>query len=86
MKNDYKFAVLGTPVGHSLSPDIHKIFAEGCGIEIEYKKIDTDKQQLENTVKKLRATEEGRDFFKNNCKTVEISRWLSLYTDRILVL
>ena len=55
MKNDYKFAVLGTPVKHSLSPDIHKIFAEGCGIKIEYDKIDTDNSQLESKIKELQA-------------------------------
>jgi len=63
MKNNYKFAVLGTPIEHSLSPEIHRIFAEGCGIEIEYNKIDTDKPQLKNTVKRL----QDEDYLGFNC-------------------
>ena len=55
MIKKYKFALLGTPIGHSLSPDIHKIFAEGCGLDIDYIKIDTDKTQLKDTVEKLKS-------------------------------
>jgi len=53
MRKKYKFALLGTPIEHSLSPDIHKIFAEGCGLDIDYIKIETDKSELKNTVEKL---------------------------------
>jgi hypothetical protein len=37
-----------------------------------------------NTETKLRAKQKVA-IFKNKCKTMEISRWISLYTDRILV-
>ena len=31
-----KLGVIGDPVNHSLSPNIHKLFAERANIEIEY--------------------------------------------------
>jgi shikimate dehydrogenase len=30
---------MGNPVAHSLSPRIHQLFADACGIELEYNKI-----------------------------------------------
>lgn len=35
-----RYAVIGHPVSHSLSPRIHRAFAEQCGIEISYDLID----------------------------------------------
>jgi len=55
MTEKYKFALLGTPIGHSLSPDIHKIFAEGCKLDIDYIKLDTNKPQLKDTVGRLKS-------------------------------
>jgi len=54
MQKKYKFALLGTPIAHSLSPEIHRIFAEGCGIDIDYIKIETDKAQLKDAVERLK--------------------------------
>ena len=76
----YKFAVLGTPIEHSLSPDIHRIFAEGCGLEwgkdFEYIKIETDKPQLKDTVERLKS--EGFSGF--NC-TMPLKEEIVKYTD-----
>jgi len=54
MKN---FAVLGNPIAHSLSPQIHHAFAEQCEIKLRYDKIciETEGERFETFV---------RDFFK----------------------
>ena len=54
MNKKYKFAVLGKPVAHSLSPEIHRIFAEGCGIDIDYEKIETNQEQLGEVIEYLK--------------------------------
>ena len=51
------FAVIGNPIAHSLSPQIHHAFAEQCGIKLQYDKIcvETESDIFETFV---------RDFFK----------------------
>ncbi len=39
MKYDYRFAVIGDPIEHSLSPQIHQNFAKQCHLNIEYEKL-----------------------------------------------
>lgn len=36
-----RLAVFGMPVAHSLSPTIHRQFAQQCGLEIDYQAIET---------------------------------------------
>ena len=40
-----KFAVIGIPIKHSLSPIIHKEFAKQQGINIQYKMIEPDSEE-----------------------------------------
>jgi len=40
-----KFAVIGIPIKHSLSPKIHKEFAKQHGLKIQYKMIEPDSEE-----------------------------------------
>lgn len=50
------YAILGYPLGHSLSPQIHKRLFELSGIEVEYKVLEIPAEKLKenyDTLKKL---------------------------------
>ena len=48
-----KFAVIGSPIDHSLSPKIHSIFAKELGIEITYEAIKVEPMHFDSSVKRL---------------------------------
>ena len=48
-----KFAVIGSPIDHSLSPKIHSIFAIELGIEITYEAINVEPQHFDSSVTRL---------------------------------
>lgn len=52
-----KYAVIGNPVAHSRSPDIHMMFAEQTGISISYERILSSEELFNETV---------RNFFLDN--------------------
>ena len=49
-----KLAVFGHPVKHSLSPQIHALFAKQCGIEIDYRAIDCPAGDLDAALQAFR--------------------------------
>ena len=56
-----KFAVLGHPILHSLSPKIHQYFANQFGIHLDYHKIDVKSMNFKKTLISLR--QEGYEGF-----------------------
>ena len=51
-----KYAVLGTPIAHSRSPQLQTGFAKAAGLaDFTYERIETDCPALESTIDRLRA-------------------------------
>ena len=48
-----KFAVIGSPISHSLSPKIHSLFAEQAEIQINYDAIEIIENDFNSKVKQL---------------------------------
>ncbi len=48
-----RFAVMGNPIAHSLSPTIHQLFAKQTGLALTYDKIKIDVQRFESQVKEF---------------------------------
>ena len=46
-KINKKFAVIGHPISHSLSPKIHQYFANQFGIHLDYQGIDVESKNFE---------------------------------------
>ena len=41
-----KFAVIGSPISHSLSPQIHTIFGEQNNVQISYEAIEVEEKDF----------------------------------------
>ena len=52
---NFRCGLIGDPVAHSLSPDIHHHFAQALGLEMDYRKIPTPATELEATVQQFFA-------------------------------
>jgi len=52
---NYKLAVFGQPVAHSLSPRIHRLFGEQLGIEVDYAAIEAGIDELAGKLAAFRA-------------------------------
>jgi shikimate dehydrogenase len=48
-----RFAVIGQPIAHSLSPRIHQAFAHQCGIALQYIKEEVATDEVEAWVKRF---------------------------------
>ena len=54
MKNKKKFLVIGNPIKHSLSPQLHKYWFGKNQINSEYKKLKIDQKQIKKILDKIR--------------------------------
>lgn len=61
MKNFVKLAVIGDPIEHSKSPEIHGAALKAIGADYEYEKVRVKAGELETFIK--RAVESGTDGF-----------------------
>jgi shikimate dehydrogenase len=54
MKNKKKFLVIGNPIKHSLSPQLHQYWFNKNKINCEYKKLKIDQKQIKKILDKIR--------------------------------
>lgn len=54
-----KYGLLGGKLGHSLSPQIHKLFFEYTGIEGTYELLETELEALPGRIQAMRTTFKG---------------------------
>ena len=77
--NRLQLAVLGSPIAHSRSPQLQKVFADSIGLdEFSYERIETTCETLKETVHRLMA--EGYDGF--NC-TMPLKTDMSALADEL---
>jgi shikimate dehydrogenase len=50
-----RFAVIGNPIAHSLSPRIHQLFAQAAGIALEYRHLLAPPDDFEGTISRFFA-------------------------------
>jgi shikimate dehydrogenase len=50
-----RFAVIGNPIAHTRSPEIHQIFSRQCGITLDYEAVQVDPGGLPQAVRNLQA-------------------------------
>jgi shikimate dehydrogenase len=50
----HRFALLGDPVGHSRSPEIHRVLLELCGLEGDYTTVRAGRSELVEAIAELR--------------------------------
>src|SRR5438874_12941871 len=51
-----RLAVLGDPVGHSLSPEIHNAALRECGIDMQYARLHIRPEDLSDAIKVIRQS------------------------------
>ncbi len=51
------FAIIGSPIEHSLSPVLHNYWFKKYNIEADYSLLEVNENNLENVIKKIRSNE-----------------------------
>ena len=49
------FAIIGSPIAHSLSPVLHNYWFEKYNIEAEYSLLDVREENLKNVIQKIKT-------------------------------
>tara|TARA_B100001057_G_C22722061_1_gene900107 strand:+ start:28 stop:855 length:828 start_codon:yes stop_codon:yes gene_type:complete len=52
-----KFAIIGNPISHSLSPIMHNYWFKKYKINAEYELLEIDKSEIQNVIKKIKSKE-----------------------------
>lgn len=56
MSETKNFGIIGTPVGHSMSPKMHLYIANSLGIDITYELFDVQPEELHSTMESFKKT------------------------------
>ena len=52
-----KFAIIGSPISHSLSPTMHNYWFKKYNINAEYELLDIDKNEIQNVIDRIKNKE-----------------------------
>ena len=52
-----KFAIIGNPISHSLSPTMHNYWFKKYNINAEYKLFDIKENKIQNVIKQIKDKE-----------------------------
>tara|TARA_B100001057_G_scaffold484064_1_gene561600 strand:+ start:6247 stop:7077 length:831 start_codon:yes stop_codon:yes gene_type:complete len=52
-----KFAIIGNPISHSLSPTMHNYWFKKYNINAEYELLNIEKNEIQNVIKKIKEKE-----------------------------
>ena len=52
-----KFAIIGNPISHSLSPTMHNYWFKKYNINAEYELLNIEENEIQNVIKKIKEKE-----------------------------
>ena len=59
--NKKSFAIIGSPITHSLSPVLHNYWFKKYNIDAEYDPLDIDKSEIQNVIDKIKNKANAKD-------------------------